>query len=127
MSRTPETLVLSPDPASVRRARALVQRVCRDAGLSEDAVDAAVLLTSETVTNAFTHGRSEARLCAVPVARGRRVRVEVADDDSRHPQRAPRDEDSLSGRGLALVEALAVCWGVRDDRYGKTVWCEVGP
>lgn len=124
---TPATLVLAPDPASVRRARALVKQVCREAGLSDDAVDAAVLLTSETVTNAFTHGRSEARLCALPVARGRRVRVEVSDDDSRHPHRAPRDEDSLSGRGLALVDALAASWGVRDDRYGKTVWFEVGP
>ena len=124
---TPTTLVLAPDPASVRRARALVRQVCQEAGLSVDAVDAAVLLTSETVTNAFTHGRSEARLCARAVARGRRVRVEVSDDDSRHPQRAPRDEDSLSGRGLALVDALAASWGVRDDRYGKTVWFEVGP
>ncbi len=125
MTRRPATLVLAPDPASVRRARALVRQVCVQAGLAEDDVDAAVLLTSETVTNAFTHGRSEARLCAV--ARGARVRVEVADDDSRHPQRAERDEDSLSGRGLALVEALAAAWGVRDDRYGKTVWFEVGP
>ncbi|MGW8992331.1 ATP-binding protein [Streptomyces zhihengii] len=30
-----------------------------------------------------------------------------------------------SGRGLALLEALAVRWGVERRAGGKTVWCEL--
>ena len=93
------------------------------AGLGADLVDSAVLLASEVVTNAFTHGRSEARMCGV--ADARHVRVEVSDDNSRHPRRTQLDPDALDGRGLALIDSLAWRWGVRDDRFGKTVWFEV--
>lgn len=87
--------------------------------------DTAVLLTSETVTNAFTHGRSEARL--VVTAHPDRVIVEVADDNSRHPRPAEpdADADALDGRGISILTMLAAGWGVRDDPYGKTVWFEV--
>ena len=121
--REPVSVTLPPDPTAVRRARALVRTVCRDAGLPDHVLDSVVLLTSEVVTNAFTHGRSEARMCVL--ADGRRVRVEVADDNSRHPRRTQPDPDALDGRGLALMDSLAWRWGVRDDRYGKTVWFEV--
>lgn len=116
-------LVLAPDPAAVRRARAFVSDVCREHGIDEDACDSAVLMVSETVTNAFTHGRSEARISLT--VDGRRVRVEVADDNSRHPQVVEQDQEALDGRGINIVDALAVRWGVADDPYGKTVWFEV--
>jgi anti-sigma regulatory factor (Ser/Thr protein kinase) len=116
-------LVLPPDLAAVSSARRFVKRHCQAIGFDEDACDTAVLLTSETVTNAFTHGRSEAkiRVNAVPG----RLLVEVADENSRHPHRANQDDDALDGRGLAIVELLATRWGVVDEAYGKTVWFEV--
>jgi anti-sigma regulatory factor (Ser/Thr protein kinase) len=116
-------LVLPQDLAAVSSARRFVQRHCRAIGFDAEACDTAVLLTSETVTNAFIHGRSEARIRvnAVPG----RLLVEVADENSRHPQRAGHDDDALDGRGLAIVELLAARWGVVDDAYGKTVWFEV--
>ena len=123
MRQQPAALTLQPDPSAVRRARALVRTVCADAQLADDVVDSAVLLTSEAVTNAFLHGRSEARVCVV--ADARHARVEVSDDNSRHPRRTRPDADALDGRGLALMDSLAWRWGVRDDRYGKTVWFEV--
>ena len=116
-------LVLAPHPAAVGSARAFVERHCRALGLSPDACDTAVLLTSETVTNAFIHGRSEARIRVSRQAG--RLLVEVADDNSRHPQPTAQDADALDGRGLAIVELLAARWGVFDDPYGKTVWFEV--
>ena len=82
-----------------------------------------VLLTSEAVTNAFVHGRSAARL-TVSVRTGR-VRVEVADDNSRHPRQVEQDDEALDGRGLLLMTGLALRWGVRDEPVGKTVWFEV--
>lgn len=117
------SLVLAPDPAAVREARAFVRSACRAAGTSPEVLDTAVLLTSEAVTNAFTHGRSEARIA---VEAGLRVvRVEVADDNSRHPQPQDPDADALDGRGMTILETLSHRWGVRDDPYGKTVWFEV--
>lgn len=116
-------LVLAPDPAAVRHARQLVREVCRAAGVDDDTRDSAVLLTSETVTNAFTHGRSEARLL-VEAGPGVVV-VQVGDDNSRHPSPAARDPEALDGRGLEIVQLVAARWGVRDDDYGKTVWFEV--
>lgn len=36
-----------------------------------------------------------------------------------------QDPDALDGRGLTIVDLLSSRWGVRDDRYGKTVWFEL--
>jgi anti-sigma regulatory factor (Ser/Thr protein kinase) len=115
--------VLALDPATVRQARAFVQAHCDGAGIDADTSATAVLLTSETVTNAFIHGRSEARL-AVTVTPNT-VLVEVGDDNSRRPRRAEQDADALDGRGLAILDMLAARWGVRDTPDGKTVWFEV--
>ena len=120
-------------PAAGHGARATGGRCARGAhpgqaglqaaGTDQVTCDAAVLLTSETVTNAFVHGRSEARL---DVAAGpESVHVEVGDDNSRHPTGQPRDEDALDGRGLEIVRMLAARWGVRDEPFGKVVWFEV--
>jgi two-component sensor histidine kinase len=38
----------------------------------------------------------------------------------RHP-----DLDSLDGRGLAIVDALAKLWGFERDGLGQSVWAEV--
>jgi anti-sigma regulatory factor (Ser/Thr protein kinase) len=116
-------LVLAQDLGEVRRARAFVRAHCRTLGFDAEACEAAVLLTSEAVTNAFIHGRSEARI-HITTSPGR-LHVEVADDNSRHPQRLDQDADALDGRGIAIVQQLASRWGVRDDPYGKTVWFEV--
>lgn len=113
-------LVLAPDPRAVREARAFVRACCQAASIDPDACETAVLLTSEAVTNAFLHGRSEARL-AVTV-RADRLLVEVGDDTSRSPEPVDQDPDAVSGRGLAILDSLAASWGVSDDRPGKIVW-----
>lgn len=116
-------LVLASDLSTVGVAREFVRRHCHALGFDADACDTAVLLASETVTNAFTHGRSDARVTVVGSAGV--LLVEVADDNSRHPERRAQDPDALDGRGLSIVEMLAARWGVRDDPFGKTVWFEV--
>jgi anti-sigma regulatory factor (Ser/Thr protein kinase) len=54
------------------------------------------------------------------------TRVEVTDPDPRALpvllRASPSDE---SGRGLALLDALALRWGVEQGAGCKTVWCEV--
>jgi serine phosphatase RsbU (regulator of sigma subunit)/anti-sigma regulatory factor (Ser/Thr protein kinase) len=116
-------LVLPADLAAVRRARNFVRHHCQVAGVAEDVCDTVALLTSETVTNAITHGRSEARLRAFVLPDA--VRVEIGDDNARHPSRADRNDEALDGRGLDIVELLARSWGVHDEAGGKVVWFEV--
>jgi len=122
MPSVAEHLTLAPDAAAVAQARRLVGDLCEQIGFDDDGRDKAVLLTSETVTNAFTHGRSEARIFVT--ASSKTVRVEVGDDNSRHPHHVSRDHDALDGRGMTIVGILATAWGV-NDRYGKVVWFEV--
>lgn len=88
-----------------------------------------MLLLSELVTNAVCHGR---------VPPGRRVgtrltlgggclRIEVADANDDLPLPRTAGEDDESGRGLALVDALADGWGTyrRAGGVGKCVWVEL--
>ncbi len=120
----PSVLSLGAELRSVRAARRFVQEHCRVLALSDALCDDALLLTSELVTNAVLHGRSE--VCVeVGVADGR-VRVAVVDENSRRPAPVPEDPDALDGRGLALVDALADRWGVEERSGGKAVWFELG-
>jgi anti-sigma regulatory factor (Ser/Thr protein kinase) len=81
------------------------------------------LLTSETVTNAVLHGRSEIRLTVETSTT--RMRVEVGDDNNREPTRRPYDSGALDGRGMNLVDALSSAWGVEAAQCGKVVWFEL--
>jgi anti-sigma regulatory factor (Ser/Thr protein kinase) len=118
-------LELSSRPTSAGEARRFVGDVLRDSGRSTDEVlDAAVLLTSELVTNAVLYSAGTINVDVDLDVTA--VRVEVADTSGQSP--APRDAppEAMSGRGLHLVEAMARAWGVeqhRDD--GKVVWFEL--
>lgn len=121
----PSVLVLPPIAQSIRQARQFVGGFCAAAGLSNGARDTAVLLTSETVTNAVVHARTDACLRVETVGCG--VRVEVRDSSSRMPillVRLPGDETE-NGRGLLLLEALADSYGTRAEPSGKVVWFTV--
>lgn len=108
---------------SVRLARRFVRDHCDGHQLPVGLCDDAVLLTSELVSNAVLHGRSQVQL---QVSRkGRFLHVSVHDENSRHPARVREDPNALDGRGLALVAALASAWGVQDDPTGKAVWFEL--
>ena len=116
-------LVLDPEPAAVGQARTFVHDHCCRLAECGDLCDTLTLLVSEVVTNAFLHGRSQVRLLVE--ATSRKVRVEVSDDNSRHPVLTVSDPDALDGRGLAMIDVLATAWGVRDEEVGKTVWVEL--
>src|SRR3954447_20546532 len=83
------------------------------------------LVATELVTNAVLHG-------APPVVfRLRRdgavVRVEVEDGGAGMPIRAAGGPDAMTGRGLALIEALAGEWRAERLPSGsKVVWADVG-
>ncbi|MFB6826698.1 ATP-binding protein [Streptomyces virginiae] len=58
--------------------------------------------------------------------RATRTRVELTDPAPRAwpvPRQATDSDES--GRGLALLEAVALRWGVTEGYRTKTVWCEL--
>jgi anti-sigma regulatory factor (Ser/Thr protein kinase) len=125
MAPPEQRLELPPRPASAAAARRFVSDVLRPLGAATREVG--VLLASELVTNAllYAQGLIEVRVQADEDC----VRVSVR--DTNHQTVAPKHvgPQATSGRGLALVEAMAADWGVDlipDD--GKEVWFELpGP
>jgi anti-sigma regulatory factor (Ser/Thr protein kinase) len=56
------------------------------------------------------------------------VEVRVTDGGAeREPLARAAGPDAQDGRGLAIVAALAVRWGVERDGLGQCVWAELGP
>ncbi|MDX6201528.1 MAG: hypothetical protein QOJ83_1028 [Frankiales bacterium] len=111
---------LPPLPESVHAARHLVRARLKPLQLSEDLVDTAGLLVSELVTNAVLHARTEIGL-ALQV-RSAVLLVEVSDRSGRVPSPRHYEPTAATGRGMALVEALADEFGMRVIDGGKIVW-----
>jgi anti-sigma regulatory factor (Ser/Thr protein kinase) len=121
MTQTVARVVLPATPVAARRARQVVAAQCST--WDTDVIDTALLLTSELVTNAVIHGRSDVQLEVR--TDGALLRVDVGDDNSRLPRQKSLDNDALDGRGLQIVDLLATRWGVHDEPLGKTVWFEL--
>jgi anti-sigma regulatory factor (Ser/Thr protein kinase) len=85
--------------------------------------DDAVLVVSELVTNALVHARSGATVTLR--ARAGRVRVEVTDHGAGSPEPRSPAPETVGGRGLLLVAAVAETWGIDPADDGKVVWAEL--
>jgi anti-sigma regulatory factor (Ser/Thr protein kinase) len=106
----------SPDPESVAEVRRFVRRHTP----TDVDLDLAVLLAAELATNAVIHARTpyEVVLEVNPVG----LRVDVEDADPTLPALAYRDDRSIGGRGLRMVDAGSAAWGVERRHPGKRVW-----
>jgi len=105
-----------------RMARRAVGAVLTGWGFTDQGwLDDAAIVVSELVTNAVNHGGGGVELGVQ--AHGDRVTISAADGSSVLPRR--REPDDAGGRGLALIEALSVRWGVEDHHGGKRVWIEL--
>lgn len=84
------------------------------------------LATSELVTNAVLHARTE--LDVVLRVAGEVIELTVRDHNTElsPPRIASRGTDSTGGRGLLLVHAVCDEWGVSQHGDGKDVWLRVG-
>ncbi|MDT7839182.1 ATP-binding protein [Streptomyces justiciae] len=116
---------LSPTPRGARLARLLATEQLRCWGLPSDPAEQIV---AELAANAVTHGRvpgRDFRLTLYVV--GDTLRIEVTDTRAdRDPCLEQASPEAESGRGLALVAALASRWGVSEGPAPrKTVWAEV--
>ena len=111
-------------PRSVALVRRYAIDACRALGWGE-AADTVALLVSEVATNAIVHSYGTHIRVRV-LDRGLRLRVEVFDGSPVLPVPRRPSLAEEGGRGLALVEALAVQWGADPQPDGKTAWFEVG-
>ncbi|MER6566447.1 ATP-binding protein [Streptomyces sp. NPDC001093] len=87
------------------------------------------LCATELLTNVIDHlGEGTpvtVRVIGTPADHGR-TRIEVTDPAPRTlPVLRSATQAEESGRGLALIDALADRWGVDQGPGRKTVWCEL--
>ena len=111
-----------PDDDAVGEARRFAVEQAVAAG-RDDLVDDLELVTSELVTNGLLHAGPPVRLTVVPTDDG--LRVEVADSSRSAPLRASAGADSMTGRGLSLVDAVSARWGAEQHSDGKVIWAEL--
>lgn len=111
-------------PAAVRSARRLVTTTLEEWGLPH-LVEYSALLVSEVVTNAVLHARSDVE---VEISRADDVvRISVLDGAARPPERRRHGLHAGTGRGLGLLDAIALRWGTDPAElpFRKAVWFEL--
>jgi serine/threonine-protein kinase RsbW len=113
-------------PSSVPAARHLVRDDLAAREVRQRVIDDSLVVVSELMTNAVRHAkpmRASRRPDAIRLrwtADPERVWIDVTDGGGRnHPHVETADIADLGGRGLAIVQALAVDWGV--FRAGREV------
>jgi anti-sigma regulatory factor (Ser/Thr protein kinase) len=111
---------LATGPAAPAEARRQVLAVLSAWNVPVDA-DAAVLLTSELVTNAIRHEEGPAVLLVIACSRGH-LRVDVHDSSPCPPTVVEGQADAETGRGLLLVSTLSAEWGFYPTPAGKAVY-----
>ncbi|ATY12501.1 hypothetical protein CU254_20125 [Amycolatopsis sp. AA4] len=116
-------LALAQDSAMLRRIRdqAAAFLCGHRPQVDADTVADVRLVLDEMVCNAMRHARPPSALALT--LRGDRLLIEVSDslpDLARY-----REGYAGGGRGLALINAIAVRWGQTPREGGKTVWAEL--
>ncbi|MFF5110037.1 ATP-binding protein [Streptosporangium sp. NPDC000509] len=132
MPETPDTPHPPDDPRTVYwdlphdlpivgKARAMASETLAAWALHHLAEDVA-LVVGELLANAIVHGEPVVRLSLW--ADADEFQIQVTDRGPGQPRHLTLDPESLHGRGLAIVRALAHDTGVipLPDRPGKTVW-----
>lgn len=120
LTESRDVLCLLPCDTAPAAARAAVRAAT--SGVDPTIADTAVLLTSELVTNAVTHGRGIVTLsidCSSEF-----VEVAVGDDAPDAPVVQPDRPLAVGGRGMRMTAAMSSAWGVapREGQAGKVVW-----
>ncbi|MCA2225218.1 ATP-binding protein [Nonomuraea aurantiaca] len=110
-------------------ARWLVMELPRAAD-DANLLDNVRLLVTEIATNAIRHtisGRwsNGAFRVRMWLGNGGRIRVEVRDQGWWSGPRLRSDANETGGRGLRILAAVAMKWGVRRHWFGRTVWFEL--
>ncbi|WP_405770845.1 SpoIIE family protein phosphatase [Streptomyces sp. NBC_00080] len=108
------------DPAFVADARSWA-RGRLVAWEMEEADFVTELVVSELVTNAIRYGAPPIQLRLV---RDSTLICEASDASSTAPHLRRAQLFDEGGRGLLLIAQVTDRWGTRQNRHGKTIWCE---
>lgn len=114
-------------PSRAAAVRRMVAEQLSDLRLPTEQLDNAVLATDELFANAVSHGSADVggTVTVSVECTDHQVRVTVADSAPDLPRHRTADLAEESGRGLAIVAALADDWGVAlpdPGETGKRVW-----
>jgi anti-sigma regulatory factor (Ser/Thr protein kinase) len=118
------TVDLPTDLSGPRAARRVVAALLDVWDLSAIRDDAE-LVVSELVTNAHRHAWGCGIFELEVVGRSDGVWIALADGSAIRPIVEELSVDRTSGRGMALVAALASDWGAEDRHGGKRVWVDL--
>ncbi|MFD4632114.1 ATP-binding protein [Streptomyces sp. NPDC058284] len=84
------------------------------------------LCVSELLSNVIRHLGEGTPVTVRLTGTRSRIRVAVTDPDPRAwPLLRRAGGDDETGRGLALLDAVSLRWGVEQGPDSKTVWCEL--
>lgn len=115
-------LTLSPGDPSLGLLRGQITDCLPE--LDGDAVADVHLVATELVTNAYLHGQPPVQFELRTGAGDHTLRIEVSDYGPALPAVRQPGGTTPHGRGLLLVEAFSLRWGVETAATGKTVWAE---
>ncbi|GAA2798994.1 ATP-binding protein [Streptomyces showdoensis] len=125
MVRRPWELPFLAEAKEVAALRRIVRLHLKMWGLPRQ-VGVAQLCVSELVTNVILHVGPRTPTALRLSMNGTYLRIEVRDPDCRAlPTLVAAGPGSDSGRGLALVDAMADRWGVLLGADRKVTWCEI--
>jgi anti-sigma regulatory factor (Ser/Thr protein kinase) len=120
-----DTLQLEHGIHAPGHARRWIIQRCRE-WECEVLADSAALLITELVTNVFLHAGTD---CLIHAAFDRSVLAVTVTDWSAHDLAVrPKSATAESGRGLAILDAVADAWGIQkadgaaNPHHGKSVW-----
>lgn len=115
--------VLHDTALASREGRQFVRAQLDDHQIDDQATDLVILLVSELISNALTHGPPP--LCLQVLVAENRVRLEVHDSNPAPPVLGRPDFEAEHGRGMWLIDTLSSKWGHRPQPPGKIVWLDV--
>ncbi|MEV0222348.1 ATP-binding protein [Streptomyces sp. NPDC050704] len=125
LPRKPWDLPFVAEPEEVAGLRRIMRLHLELWGLPE-VIDAAQLCVSELVSNVITHVGLGTPTTLTVAMNGTHLRIEIHDPDSRAlPTLLSPDLDAETGRGMALIGAVADRWGVQLLADRKVTWCEL--
>lgn len=126
MSTRSASFDFPPVAASIPAARHVVAELLGVWRAPQDHEDAALLVT-ELVANVVDHARVESEFTVEVTSSGAWLRIGVVDGSAVRPVIRELSSESVRGRGLQLVQAIADRWGAEDHEGGKRVWFELQP
>jgi anti-sigma regulatory factor (Ser/Thr protein kinase) len=121
-------LAVNHDPSNAAVVRHSIAADLTSRAVAPDRIHDVVLVASELLNNAVMHTASNLMDEELDVAWDVQpdcVLVRVVDASPDLPRPRPTNPQDIRGRGLSIVAALALDWGVRRTAGGKQVWARV--